>query len=400
MINVNYRELRQMYESLGPSRACEQLGEYMRLHREGQPGGLSPEQLDLSLLAEAFVSREWLNAMRPQGGVSVLEAGEAVDTSAFTNITGQIFYNRYLEGYSSPDFVFTSLTRVTSTNLMDGEKIAGVTNIKEEIGKGIQEAEEYPRVGFGEGYVETPKLRKDGAIMALTKEMVWGSKGGQFLRGARKMGDLDGRELEIRLIDHYIGAVNTYKRNGTTYNTYQAGPTTAWINDHANPVSDYNELDKSRLLLIDQKDPDTGKRIGVSPGSTYVVCTPFRTMKFRSLINATEVRSGDITTGTGVQTVFSNPVSGMFQLRESIMFYDRLQESLSVAASNAKEWWLNFDASKFIEIMEGWPVTVVQAPTQSSKEFERDIVTQYKVSSLRTPAIMEPRSSVRNKHSG
>jgi hypothetical protein len=396
MLAVNYRELRQMYESLGAAEMTREISEWLRLGREGESGGMQAEELDLCTLAEALVGREWVSSLRPSGGVSVMEAGEAVDTSAFRNITGQIFYSQYLQGYNAPEFVFTSLTRTQPTSLADGEKIPGITQIKEEIGKGIKEGMPYPRVGYGENYVQTPALRKDGAIMALTKEMIWSSKGGQFLRGAREVGELDGYEQEIRLIDHYIGAVNTYKRNGTSYNTYQTSGG-SWVNDQENPVSDYNVIDKSRLLIADMKDPDTGRRISVSQGSMTVVCSPFRTMKFRSILNATEVRTGDGASNT-VATTFSNPVSGMFQLRESMMMYDRLQSELSVTADNAKEYWFHFDASRFIEIREGWPMTVVQAPSQSHLEFERDIVQQYKVSSFRTPAIMEPRVSVRNKN--
>lgn len=394
MLAVNYRELRQMYESLGAAEMTREISEWLRMGREGVAGGMQAGELDLCTLAEALVGREWVQSMRPTGGVSVLEAGEVVDTTAFSNITGQIFYNQYLQGYNAPEFVFTSLTRTQPTNLADGEKIAGVTQIKEEIGKGIKEGMPYPHVGFGEAYVQTPALRKDGAIMALTKEMIWSSKGGQFLRGAKEMGELDGFEQELRLVDHYIGAINTYKRNGTSYNTYLT--TGAWVNDQENPIGDYNDIDASRLLMADQKDPDTGKRISVSQGAMTVVCSPFRTMKFRSLLNATEVRTGD-GASSSVATTFSNPVAGMFTLRESMLMYDRLQSELSVSATDAKEYWLHFDASKFVEIREGWPMTVMQAPPQNRLEFERDIIQQYKVSSFRTPAIMEPRVSVRNK---
>jgi len=47
--------------------------------------------------------------------------------------------------------------------------------------------------------------------------------------------------------------------------------------------------------------------------------------------------------------------------------------------------------------MENWPITVVQAPTNSEAEFTQDIVVRFKASERGTPAIMEPRRIQRNR---
>ena len=47
--------------------------------------------------------------------------------------------------------------------------------------------------------------------------------------------------------------------------------------------------------------------------------------------------------------------------------------------------------------MENWPITVVQAPTNSEAEFTQDIVVRFKASERGTAAIMEPRQFQRNR---
>lgn len=396
MLAVNCRELSQMYRALGPQQTCEQLNEWMQLGRSGQSGGLRPSDFDLTDLAEAVMGREWVDNLDPRRKGSVMESGEAVDSSGFTNITGQIYYNAYLEGYERPEFVFSRLTRVVPTRVRTGEKIAGVTDVKEDMSDNIKEGMPYPTAGYSEDYIETPMLEKKGKIMNLTREHIVFRLSDRFIQDASALGELDGLRLEKSLVDHYIGKVNTYKRQGSTYNTYQTSGGT-WENDHANPLADYKNIDASRLLLTQMKDPNTGESILMRAG--VIVTTPFKTMTARSILNATEVRRGDTNSATGTQTLFANPVAGSVAHYESQIMYDRIQSELSVTASNAKEYWLHFDPSKFIVIMEGWPMELTMQGADSNASFERDILQRYKVSSMRVPAIMEPRAAVRNKNS-
>jgi len=394
MIAVNCHELRQMYQGLGPVRACEQISEYLALGRSGKPGGLRASDFDLAQLAEAVCGREWVDNLDPRRKASVLESGELVDTSAFTNITGQIYYSAYLEGYEKPEFVFSRLTSVTPTRIRTGEKIAGVTDIKEDMTDVIKEGMPYPTTGYGEDYIETPALQKRGKIMNLTREHIVFRLSDRFIKDASALGELDGLRLEKILVDHYIGKINSYSRQGTGYNTYLT--VGGWVNDQANPLTDYTSIDKSRLLLSSMKDPNTGESIVMRAG--VMVVTPSRLFKAKSILNATEVRTGDGASNS-IATTFSNPVAGLMTLYESQHMYDRLQSELSVSADNSKEYWLHFDPSKFITIMEGWPMELTMQGADSNASFERDVIQRYKVSSMRVPAILEPRAAVRNKNS-
>ena len=84
-----------MYETAGPEETVKHLREALR------EGHLRAEDFSLRELAEATVGPEWVKQMDPRsgGGVRLLEAGDGVDVTAFSNITGQIVYSTILEAY-------------------------------------------------------------------------------------------------------------------------------------------------------------------------------------------------------------------------------------------------------------------------------------------------------------
>lgn len=397
MYVVDYNWLRDMYRGAGPRQTVEAVSRLLAMGRQGEPGGIQPEEFtSLRRLAEAVIpnGREWVDSLNPHsGGVMALE--DAVDSTAFSNITGQIVYSLILERYQRPEYVFSQLVSNRPTRFKDGERIPGTTGILGENMDVIHEGKEYPYAGMGEDWIQTPALEKRGTIVAVTAETIFADNIGRIQDDARNVGDLLAYNKEVRLVDHAIGAVNTYSRKGVPYNTYQE--TTPWINDHVNPLEDWESIDASRLLWSDMRDPNTGKEILVN-GDTIIV-TPHRMMTARRILNATEIRVGDTTDPTGTQTISANPVAGMFNLRESQIMYSRIQNALNVSAEDAKEYWLHMDVGRFLVYMEGWPLRVVQAPPQSPAEFNRDVVLQFKASEFGVPAILDPRYSIRNKAS-
>ena len=101
MTAIKCRELKHMYESLGPEPTIKRLREALR------DGQLKAEDFSLRELAEATVGTEWVKRLDPRGGdgVHLLEAGDGVDVSAFSNIAGQIVYSKILEAYTQDSFV-------------------------------------------------------------------------------------------------------------------------------------------------------------------------------------------------------------------------------------------------------------------------------------------------------
>jgi hypothetical protein len=58
--------------------------------------------------------------------------------------------------------------------------------------------------------------------------------------------------------------------------------------------------------------------------------------------------------------------------------------------------WYYGSPKQAFRYMQNWPITVVQAPTNSYKEFEQDIVMQWKASERGQFATFEPRYMVKS----
>ena len=191
---------------------------------------LRPSDFSIRQLAEGLIEngRQWVQSMDPRhgGGTAVMEASGAVDTTAFSNITGQLLISAVMDAYMSPAFSISQAFQTVSTTL-NGEKIPGIGKISDES-ETVDDGMPYPHVGFGEDYIETPTTDKHGLIVAVTKEAVFYDRTGLLLERARNVGEVLGINKEKRCVDVLIGATNNYKWKGTSYSTYQSG--SAWIN--------------------------------------------------------------------------------------------------------------------------------------------------------------------------
>jgi len=59
------------------------------------------------------------------------------------------------------------------------------------------------------------------------------------------------------------------------------------------------------------------------------------------------------------------------------------------------DWYLA-NIPEVVKYMENWPLAATQAPVNSDMEFERDIVLRFKGSERGTPAVVEPRASIKS----
>jgi hypothetical protein len=390
---LNGRELASMEKSHGRGKVVECLEQVLADGRAGKPGGVMAHEFSVRDLFEHLVpdGREALRRMDPRQQVAAMEA-DAVDTSFFSKITGQLIYSRILEAYASPAMVFSRLIPTVPTQFIDGEKIAGLGRIGDES-EVVPEGDQFPRAGFSEEYIETPSTQKRGMIVSVTREAIFADRTGLILRRAAEVGEWLAVNKEKRCCDVAIGATNNYKRNGTSVSTYQTA--TPWINDHSNPLVDWTDIENAELLFSNITDPNTGEPVVV--GGMNLVCTPWKYRTALRVLNATEVRFGDGASSTS-QTVGANPVVGAYPVASSQYMYSRLQSQLSVSAANAKEYWLLGDFAKAFGYMEVFPLTVVQAPQNSYLSFERDIVAEFKASERGVAVAMDPRYVTRNKN--
>lgn len=383
-MSLNYRELKRRYELDGADRTVEYLSESL------QAGHLKAEDFSLRDLAESLVpdGRHWVRMLDPRssGSVSIMEAGEGVDMSAFLNVTGQVIHAKILESYQQEAFVVSRLVQHIPTRL-DGEKIPGVGRIADdvdEIGPGMP----YPNLGFGEDYIETPSTAKHGFIVPVTKEAIFFDRTNLVLSRAAEVGEVLGLNKEKRLIDLAVGITNNYKSNGTSYDSYSTSG--AWVNELAsNELIDWTNVDAAEQLFAEMSDPTTGEPILVN-GTTVLVMPAYRHAAHR-VFNAAEITYTG--SGSSTATTAANPL-GNYRVEESRLAYRRIVGS-GVAAEDAKKWWFVGDFRKAFAYMENWPITVTQAPINSEADFSNDIVLRFKASERGAAAVLNPRYVVK-----
>lgn len=366
-------------------------------------GVLSPDDFSIRQLAEAFVcapdgtpcGREWINSFNPTRGESIsMEATSGLETTAFTNLTGQLIFSTTMKAAQAAEFIYPKLERTVSSKLRK-ELIPGVTGITEDIlGTSVGENMPYPEVGFGEDYIETSPTVKQGRILSLTKEILFFDKTGLVLEMAKKIGELLGITREKSFCRMLAGIVNNYKWRGTTYNTYQTSA--PWINVTATngiSVTDgWTKIDAAEQKFNGMLDPNTSEP--VMYGIKEIVHCPGRTHQFRRVIGASVIRD------RGANTAASSEIEGPNTVQSYPLLPSRYLKKVlvdsGVAAADAEDYWFAGDAKEAFAWVENWPITTVQAAANSEAEFERDIVARWKTSQMGVHQVMEPRAETKN----
>ncbi|REK19167.1 MAG: hypothetical protein DWQ37_01890 [Planctomycetota bacterium] len=382
---IKTRELKRRYELDGPRQTIAHLSEAL------EQGHLRPEDFSIRDLAEGLVTdgHEWVRSLDPRAGgsVSLLEAGEGVDATAFLNVAGQVIYSKIMEAYTQEAFVVSKLVDTIPTRL-DGEKIPGIGRLAANDHP-IHPGMPYPHVGFAEDYIETPSTTKRGYIVPVTKEAIFFDRTHLVLTRAAEVGELLGLNKEKRLVDLVIGATNNYKWQGTAYDTYQAA--TPWINvQGTNELVDWTNVDAAEQLFADILDPATGEPVLLS-ANTVLVMPAYRHAAHR-VFNALELQYSASSSET--TTLAANPLSN-YRVVDSRLAYRRVIAS-GTAAADAKKWWFLGDFKKAFAYMENWPITVTQSAAGSEADFAQDIVVRFKASERGAAAVLNPRYVVKN----
>lgn len=384
MAIINYREIKHRYDLDGAKKTCAHFTEAL------MSGDLKANDFSVRDLAEGLVpdGREWVRQLDPRQQTSLVES-DAVDVSAFKNITGQIIYSKIMEKYLNPAFSLSAAVETVPTRL-DGEKIPGIGKITEDA-MVVQPGMPYPRAGFSEDYVETPSTTKRGLIVPVTKEAIFFDRTNLVLSRAAEVGEVLGMNKEKRIADVMLGVTNNYKWKGTSYNTfYASSDNQSWANKlTSNELVDWTDVDAAEQLFAAMSDPDTGDPIIL--GGTSVLVMPAYRHAANRVFNATSIEY--TASGSPTKTIAGNPIASNYTLMESVIAYRRLIAN-SVAAADAKKYWMVGDFKKAFAYMENWPLTVTQAAANSEAEFNQDIVAQFKASERGVAAVMNPRYAV------
>jgi hypothetical protein len=385
---IKYRELRQMYDRLGRAECARHLTEAL------EQGDLKPEDFSIRELAEVTLGGDRVRQMDPRNGeVELTEAGDGVDMTAFSNITGQVVRSRILQAYTQEAFVVSRLVDTIPTRL-DGEKIPGVGRVSDDVAE-VRPGMPYPNLGFAEDYIETPQTTKRGFIVPVTKEAIFFDRTHLVLQRAAEVGEVLGLNKEKRLIDLLIGVTNNYKWKGVDYDTYSATgsgtpPDGPWVNVFTEKLDDWTDVDAAEQLFADILDPNTGEPVLVQ-ATTVLVMPAYRHAAHR-VFNAAEITY--TATDAATATTAANPL-GNYRVAESRLAYRRIIAS-GVSPSDAKKWWFIGDLKKAFAYMENWPITVTQSPPNGEAEFSQDVVVRFKASERGAAAVINPRYIVKS----
>jgi len=382
---IKYRELKRMYDARGPEQTVRHLQE--ALHQ----GHLKPEDFSIREVAEATLSPERVRQMDPRsGGLSLLEAGEGVDVTAFSHITGQVVQAKILEAYTQEAFVLSKLVDTVPTRL-DGERIPGIGRVSDQVAE-VRPGMPYPSLGFAEDYIDTPQTTKRGFIVPVTREAIFFDRTHLILQRAAEVGEILGLNKEKRLIDLLTGRSDNYTWKGTAYQTYygtgESGPgggAPPWINVLDRELVDWTDVDAAEQLFAEILDPNTGEPVLIQ-ATTVLVMPAYRHAAHR-VFNAAEITYNAADSAT--HTTAANPL-GNYRVVESRLAYRRIVAA-GEAAEDAKKWWFIGDFQKAFAYMENWPITVTQSPSNSEAEFNQDIVVRFKASERGAAAVINPR---------
>jgi hypothetical protein len=377
---INRRELKRRVELDGIAATEMHLSECL------ENGSLKPENFSV---ADLFVTLHEDGdelyrdiSMRRSGGRRLTEAFNAVSTDAFSNITGQLVFNKIKEGYTLPEFLWPQLCTTIPTNFLDGEKIPGVGAIGDQA-EIVEEAQPFPYAGLNEEWVLTQPTLKRGFIVPVTREIIVADRTGLLLKQAADTGKWLGVNKEKRVVGCVCGQVpyQTYQRNGVTTKTYLTSG--AYVNaSTSNTLVNWTSVETAELLFDAITDPNTGEPI-IAPFNTLLVPSALKRTAHRILEANTQGYVDNTVSASTIRTYGENMLK--------TAGYNVMSSPYVKLATSSSAAWMFGNFKEAFAYMEVWAIETLQASDTIGDRFHRDIWQQYKVSERGVPAVLEPR---------
>lgn len=394
-MRINYRSLLEHYQR-------EPVAAEGNLKRAFKEKAYKPADFELgALFVECFGWREFAECRaRKSLARDIMEAAGAVATHAFQNISGQLVFNAIMDSYDAPEFVISRMIPTVGTSF-DGEKIPGISAIGDEA-LVVGENEAYPLAGVVEDWMETPRTRKRGLIVPVTKEAIFFDRTGVLLDRCREVGYWLGYNKEIRaidcLVDENAGAVSAqlgghrYFWKGNSLATYGNNSGTHNFDNlqATNTLIDYTDIENVELLFDAMTDPQNGIITGVyRAAAKHIVVTTQNLHTLKQILTATQVGLH-----SGGYPVTGNPIDR--QSPNSLQSYEIVTSPLLAGRMVTDTTWYMGNIAKAFRYMENWPMETTEAPSNSHDEFHRDIVQQFKASERGAYATFDPRYMVQS----
>ena len=357
---------------------------------------IDPYAVRLPDLVESFLGRDYFTAERKlralaSGRLHTLEATDAVDASAFSNITGQLLITVVREKYESPEFVGSTLVKTIpnpGSNLKD-HKVPYLSDV-DTAPKKLNQLEPYPQAKFAESWVTMPPPEKYGHLCQISMETAFSDLTGQAQDSAASVGRSLGYNREQRILKVVLGIDNPYKWNDNALTTYvDTAGTGSYVNKlFSNTISNYTQINNIEQLFWRMVDPITGRLINVRP--TAILCMPEKLYDLKRVLNATETRTGNQASDSGNLVVAPNPLEVGYKVTASPIARSLLIAA-GVSVANTKERVYFGDFQKAFFYREVYPLRVEQAPPQNPMEFMQDVALAVKASEFGVPGVYDPR---------
>ena len=345
-----------------------------------EEGGGIQDRWSVKELFEQFVEdgREAIRFLDPResGGFQIQESANAVDTSNFANIIGQIAYTGTLLAYESPEMIGDSLVETIQTSF-NGEKLPGMGRIGDDV-EIVNEAAPYPNATFSEEWVDTPETIKRGLILDITKEIIFFDRTGVLMQRAGQTGEAIRISKEKRILDAVCGISTIYRRNGGAAEaTYQAD------NTLSNTLSDWTSIDAVQQKFNVMTDPNNGEPIAL-------------TLKTVLVPKALEITAGRIQTASMIRTSTQSAVQQTYNQGNLVKTpYDVASGQYVRNRTSSDTTWFAGDPRAAFAYMQNWPLQTVQAPDNNEVGFTRDVVVRFKSSERGAPAVKDRRRMIK-----
>lgn len=342
-------------------------------------GTIDPRRLSLREVFCAFVEdgdnvlRESRYRRRHGGGAVLHEAADAVNTSHFSNIMGQLVFSRVMKAFENPMFIGDQLFETVPTDTSQPEIIPGITRIGD-VAEDIGEGEEYPLVVLGEEFITTPPKIKDGFIVPVTEEVIDEDKTGLVMRMIDMASESMGYAREKAKLNVALGIADAYSRNGgpvqPTYNTThtQGDFNNVVVN---NPLDGWEAFSAVRHQSTLVRDPDTGEPVFL--GSQQQVVVP------DLLYDDALLYRDAIQVQRGVQAATSSIITARNPLQNPRFRYDVLTSPYIYEITQSNTTWFTGNFPEAFKYYEFWPLQVFRADRTSYEGFHRDIAFALKV---------------------
>ena len=397
---VAARDLYKMWQQKGPKWVMHHIQESF------SKGELTMHDFSLRDLAENLIpdGHEFVRLIDPRrrSGQVVLEAVDAVDTSAFSHITGQLVFSTIQQAMKLDTLIGDELVSLMPSNFQDQEIVPGISNASDEFADEITEGDDYPLVGLSEEYVTIPRAEKHGGILPITREAVIADRTGVLVDRAKTIGTGLAIRREKAILNVFIGAVNPYSRNGVARITYH-DTAMGFDNIINDALADHTDIQAAETAFRRMRDPNTEEPLGHSPDTIVVV--PALLWLGRHIIHSSELRAGDITAGAGYQRVGLNPIPFTLKILTNEWLRDLLLAADGVAGldtdgAKVDAFWFIGKPTECFVWKEIWPLTVEEAPQNNEAQFSRDIWLRFKVSYKGCAGVREPRLMIRSSGTG